>query len=320
MQKLLSRKHWTAFVGVLAGTTVAILASIFWKDIGPIVGFSKPLTAQEIVTRDLTWATEEGAADVGARLAPVHDVFSHARQGVRAFADDALGWDSKWSLITDFVSSGNDHATFLKEKFSERLFSPNQLEKAAEASVDAYLKHLEDVDSQLLVRLQADLSDLPTENLPPGIDRAAISQLIDSALNDAKKAAELDFGGMIGREVASLVAGEILAAAAIELGTSTGILSAGAASGTVTFGAGLVVGIIADYAVSWAYDKLFDPAGELTKRVNQQLDQLEQLILVGNRAHPGLQMRLQDYAMRRSKARDVAIKAAIFRPTQTTAL
>jgi hypothetical protein len=320
MKRYLSRRNVVLSIGVGCGVAAAVVASIFWTDIAPAIGLSKPLTAQEIVAQDLTWARQESVSGMSSRLSPVHDVFVQARAGVHPFAEDALSWDSKWKLVTDYVSSGHDHAKFLEQKFSERLFSPEQLENAVEAAVGAYLKHLEDVDSQLLVRLQADLSDLPTEKLPQGIDRAAIRRLVDEALKEAKKAAEIDFGGMVGREIASLVAGEVLAAAAVELGTSTGILGAGAASGTVTFGAGLVVGIIADYAVSWAYEKMFDPIGELSKRVNAQLDQLEQMILVGGGAKPGLQRRLQDYSSRRNKAREAAIKAAIFPPAQVVGM
>ena len=62
------------------------------------------------------------------------------------------------------------------------------------------------------------------------------------------------------------------------------------------------MGVIADWAVSWAYDELYDPVGELTKKMDEQLGQLEQMILVGDAEQPGLEKRLQDYASRRSQA------------------
>jgi hypothetical protein len=318
--KWLLRKNVLVFVGVVAGIGLALLLRMFWDDVATAVGRPKPLTAQEIVAQDLSWADQESGSGLNPGLAPVHELFGQGRQGARAFAEDALSFESKWQMVTDYVASGNEHAKFLQEKFAKRVFSPEQLESAVESSVNLYMKHLENIESQLLVRLQADLSCVPGEQFAPGIDRGEIRQLLDGALSQARAAAETDFRGTVGREIASLVAGEILSAAAVELGASTGILGAGAVSTTMTFGAGLLVGVIADYAVSWAYDKLYDPVGELTKRVNQQLDQLEQMILVGNAGRPGLQQRLQDYSSRRSQAREAAIRQAILPAAPPVAL
>ncbi len=312
------KKLWRVAKGVFAGVVLATSLGIYAAKLEKAFE-AKPLTAQEILDRDLGWANQMSASGIDLGLTPVRDLFQNAHQGAHAFADDALGFESKWKLVTDYVASRDEHSKFLKAQFSERLFSPEQLEKAVELSVRTYMKHLEDVDSQLLVLLQADLSDLPPEQFSPGIDQDALRQLLDEALRESRKAAEADFRGTVGREIVSLVAGEVLSAVAVELGTSSGILSAGAVSGTVTFGAGLVVGVIADYAVCWAYDKLYDPIGELTKRVNDQLDQVEQMIVVGTSKQPGLQKRLEDYALRRSKARDDAIRAAILSPEQFVA-
>jgi hypothetical protein len=312
------KKLWRVAKGVFAGVVLATSLGIFVAKLEKELE-GKPLTAQEILDRDLGWAKQMSAAGIDHGLTPVRDLFANAHQGAHAFADDALGFESKWKLVTDYVASRDEHAKFLQAQFSTRLFSPEQLEKAVESSVRGYMKHLDDVDSQLLVLLQADLSDLPPEQFGRGIDHGAIGQLLDEAMREARKAAEADFRGTVGREIVSLVAGEVLSAVAVELATSSGILSAGAVSGTVTFGAGLVVGVIADCAVCWAYDKLYDPLGELTKRVNEQMDQVEQMIVVGSSRQPGLQMRLQDYSLRRSKARDAAIAAAILTPEQFVA-
>ncbi|MFO0946448.1 MAG: hypothetical protein U1D30_10940 [Planctomycetota bacterium] len=69
--------------------------------------------------------------------------------------------------------------------------------------------------------------------------------------------------------------------AATRLATSAGIIGVGAGSGTVTLGVGIVVGVIVDYCVSWAYDKMYDPAGEISTKLNETLHELEQLILLG---------------------------------------
>lgn len=309
--KHVSKKNSLLGAGVAAGVALAILLRIVWP---------RPLTAQEIVSQDVDWANQQSTSGIGPGLTPVRELFAQGRQGERAFVDDALSWNSKWKLVTDYLSGGDEHGKFLQEQFAARIFAPEQLESAVESAVTAYMKHLEDVDSQLLVKLQADLSGVPQEQFSPGIDRDAIRRVVEAALREARTAAAGDFRGMVGREIASMVAGEILSAAAVQLATSAGILGAGAASSTVTFGAGLVVGVIADWAVSWAYDQLYDPVGELTKKMDEQLGQLEQMILVGDAKRPGLEKRLQDYASRRGQARDAAIRGAILSSGQQMSL
>jgi hypothetical protein len=233
---------------------------------------------------------------------------------------DALGWSSKWKLVKDYFSDSDEHEEFLEEQFAARIFSEEQLEDAVESAVSAYLRRLDDVEAQLLVRLEADLSGIPAERFPSGIDRDAVRQVVDEAMRQAREASTADFGGMVGREIASLVAGEVLTATAVQLASSAGILSAGAASGAVTFGAGLVVGVLADCAVSWAYDSMYDPIGQLTLRINQQLDELQQTILFASPEEPGMEQRLRDYSLTRCQSREAAIKGAILGADQSTAL
>lgn len=326
MQAYLTKKNLLIGAGVAVGVALMIVVKLLWGH-SRTVAVAKPpkatapiVNVQENVAKDLEWANEMSGSGVGLELSPVHDLFAQGRRGARAFADDALGWGSKWKLVTDYVSKGHEHGKFLQQQFSKRIFSPEQLQAAVEAVVTAYMRHLDDVDSQLLVRLEADLSGIPAEQFTPGIDRDAIRQVIAEALRQAREASTADFGGMVGREIASLIAGQVLTTVALQLAASTGILSAGAASGAVTFGAGLVVGVVADCIVSWAYDKAYDPVGTLTKRVNGQLDRLEQSILRGTAEKPGLEQRLREYSLRRRQSRESAISGAILVPVRSTAL
>ena len=54
-------------------------------------------------------------------------------QGVREFVDDALGWNSKFKLVKDYFSNGEEHSEFIEDQFSEHIFSDEQLEEAIEA-------------------------------------------------------------------------------------------------------------------------------------------------------------------------------------------
>jgi hypothetical protein len=301
-----SRTKIYASLGIVAGlVAAATLRSAFDDGAEPIVRPSVPVVEGPSV------ADEESAAGLVPHVVPVQEFFAQARLGTRAFAKDALSLESKWKLASGYVSGTDEHARFLEERFAVHVFSPAALEAVVHSAVTAYLQHLEDVDSQLLVRLQADLSGLPSAQLSLNTDRQGIEQAIDTAMKQAIAAVEADFRDAAGLELVSWVAGEVLTAAALELATSAGVLTAGAASGTVTFGVGLVVGLIVDAIISWIYDAAFDPVGELSRRLDVTLGQLEELILGGDGTAPGLVQRLHDYALRRGQARNVAIRSAV---------
>ena len=158
MQAKSASRKWTLL-------TLAVIAGVSWgsvlRPMLPQLVVKTPLTAQQIVSRDLSWAKEQGTSAVKQELAPIRELFSHGREGTRLFVDDALGWSSKWKLVSDFVTRSDAHAEYLKAQFEQHIFSDEQLENAVEEAINAYLKHLDDVDSLLLVKLQADLASVP---------------------------------------------------------------------------------------------------------------------------------------------------------------
>ena len=88
----------------------------------------------------------------------------------------------------------------------------------------------------------------------------------------------------VGSEIAATLVMEIGASLATELGISGGILGAGATSGAVTFGVGLVAGILVDMALDWVIRQAgYDPEGEVAAKVTESLDHLERLILEGDK-------------------------------------
>jgi hypothetical protein len=267
--------------------------------------------ATEIVNRHLAWADSQGQTCLAEQIAPIQELFDEARLGTRQFADEALSIQSKWKLVKDYVTSGNEHKAFLEERFAQHVFAPEVLESVVQTVVAAHMRHLENVDSELLVRLQADLENVPNLQLSDSVDRQAIAASLQQTMRQAIGAVEAELRGDVAFELVAYLAGEALTSATFRLATSAGILGAGVASGTVTFGVGLVVGLIADAILGWAYDAYFDPAGELSRQLNQTLDSLETLILTGDESGPGLIQRLQDYGARRSAARGAAVRSTV---------
>lgn len=305
--------RWLVRLGVLAGLALSAVYGTFLAGFGEevmqLVGW--PDSPSRAVNRQLCWADGESLSGMDSHVMPVREFFRSARWNTREYAEEVLGWSSKWKLVKDYVTSGAEHPQFLKERFDAMVFSEPQLDEVVEQVVAAYLRHIEDVESQMLVRLEADLSNLPSGSFGPAIDRSALAQTLENALKDAMNSAQGELKAAVGRELASWIAGEILAHATIQLATSSGILGTGAVSGTVTFGVGVVVGLIVDAIVTEIYNQVYDPAGELSKRLDAHLIQLENLILDGNEQAPGLMPRLRDYASQRGKSRRAALHNAV---------
>ena len=125
-------------------------------------------------------------------------------------------------MTKDYLLGGKEHGRYLEERFAARIFSEKDIERTIQAAVAAYLRHLDDVESQLLVNLEADLTDVSPGETPANIDRQAIEQVLAKAIQDAVQAAAADTRGMIGQELVSYIAGDVLAIAAIELADVVG--------------------------------------------------------------------------------------------------
>jgi|SRR5579872_574946 len=298
-----------------AGVVLALIAGVAIhssrSDSVPAdAGASAPrVNATEIVDRHLAWADGQGNAEQSVQ--PVRELFSEARLGSRRFAAEALSLTSKWKVLTDFLTDGQDHKAFLNEQFVLHIFPPEALEAVVQQAIAGHMRQLDDVDSELLVRLKSDLASMPNLEFLAGIDRPVIQASLDAAVRQAAQAVQAELLPGAGLELVSYVAGEVLTSATFSLGASTGILSAGAASGVVSLGVGLVVGIIVDAVISWAYDAMYDPVGQLATRIDQTLFELEETILKGSNDAPGLISRLQDYGARRSHARNATIRSVV---------
>lgn len=300
-----TKQRALATLGVLAGLAVAAFIG------RSIVSAWTAPTFEEVVERHLESARQEAEAGLAPQFKVIREFFKEASLGTRPFAEDALGFDSKWALIQEYFFDDDAHRAYLEERFAARIFKTEDLEQTVRYAVSAYLNHLDSVDAAFLVNLKVDMDDLPQSSFPPGVDRTAIEQSLAAAIHNTVGAVGAEFPRAVGLELASYVAGEVLTYAGVELATSAGILSVGAGSGTVTFGVGIVVGVIADAIISRVYNEMFDPAGELSRKLDDTLGNLKHLILSGDGEQPGLSQRLHDYAARRAEARRAAINAAL---------
>lgn len=246
--------------------------------------------------------------------------FSKAKQGCPAFADNALGWGSTRRWLQDRLPWGDceKHKRFLEEKFAECIFAPKGLEKVVEHTIQAYLKEVEQIENQMLLKLQEDVADFPTpfakwdrEQLQKKYTESLIAACQQAQrkllYHDATKLAALTTGEVlanriISQQLAEAIATQILTRLGLQLSTK----AVGIASGVVTFGIGLIVSA----AVDWIIESILDRKGELAKQVAAKLDELEQEISQAVRAE------LRKFAEEHSALRQAALQSLLKPPSQ----
>ena len=114
VSKLSRNKSVMMSLGVAAGVILAVIIRIALSGSGsafaPAPAAVRVESATEVVHRHLAWADRESTVGLNPYLNEVHEFFDKARGRSRSFAIEALGWDSKWKLTTDFFT-GNGRAS-----------------------------------------------------------------------------------------------------------------------------------------------------------------------------------------------------------------
>lgn len=269
----------------------------------------RPRPPEELAKPHLSKAEQECERVIEEHVKSLDTFFADSKKDTRGFAEDALGWSSKWRLAADYVpfTSKDRHQKFMREKFEERIFKPAQLEDAVKRVVKSYLAHVRSIEGKMLVDLRTDTGNFPSAYLLAQLDDKRLQESYDSALTKAIEAT----GGKLQEDIASgivsTIAGEVLTQVAIRLGVRAGILGAGAASGTVTFGIGLVVGLIVDQIVAWVWDWYSDPKGQLAGEIDKKLDEMNRLLVDGSTDVKGLRDRLREFARERAATRQKVV-------------
>ncbi|MEX2285842.1 MAG: hypothetical protein WD648_02055 [Planctomycetaceae bacterium] len=269
----------------------------------------QPPLPEMVAKPHLGWAEQECDRIIDEHVKAIDTFFADAKQHTPAFADEALSWGSKWRLVVDHVpfTSGERHETFIRERFEEYVFQPSDLEDAVKQVVASYLKHVESIEGQMLVRIRTDVADFPEAYLIARIDEEKLHASYDEAVSRVMEATGSNLRADIATELVSIISGEVLAQVAVRLGVSAGILGTGAASSWATFGVGLVVGLIVDQIVSRVWDWYADPKGNLAAELDAKLDEINKLLVDGSDDTEGLRARLRAFAKERAAVRSQAV-------------
>ncbi|WP_435019098.1 hypothetical protein TA3x_001095 [Tundrisphaera sp. TA3] len=171
------------------------------------------------------------SASIDRQIAGIDGIFDKAKEGARAFADDALSLEgkAKFSLTAAENASRaaqqklhdtfgksimpspalvyyDPFADFLSEKFQGRLIDPEELEKASQSARARCASEITAEEARLIVELQLDLAGDgfgPMDLFAPWfID---LGDAWESVLASSTEAATHDLGALVVQEVASAV-------------------------------------------------------------------------------------------------------------------
>lgn len=304
------------------GVVMAVAARQIYVESIPLLRSSTVAPEQQVVTElldvrpdpeklarpHLEWAEAETTKAIDESLQPIRVFFRESKGRTADFADDVLGFRSKMKLVWDTLPMTEKvHPTFVRTRFEEKIFRPVDLEHVVEQAVAGFLQQLDGIEGEMLVRLRTDMSDFPQAYPLEQIDRDVLKKSYNEAINVALEASGEDLTQATSELIVSTVAGEVLTVVALRVGVSAGILGAGGASGTVTLGVGVVVGLIVDQIVSFVWDWYADPKGSLAADLNGRLDDMSLLIVSGTDGQGGLKAELRQLAESRAKLRREAL-------------
>lgn len=275
----------------------------------------RPPPPEELAKPHLDQAQKESEQVIVEHVKALDAFFADSKKNTRAFAEEALGFGSKWRLVIDYIpfTGGDRHKEFIRAKFEEYIFKQSQLEGAVKQVVKSYLAHIRSIESKMLVDLRTDVADFPSAYVLARIDEKKVESAYDEAISRAIEATGSGLRADLAIELVSLIAGEVLTQVAVRIGVSAGILGTGAASSPATLGIGLVVSLIIDQLVSWIWDWWADPRGNLARELDNKLDEINRLIVNGSNDVKGLRSRLEEFARERAGLRRQAI-LALLRP------
>ena len=243
-----------------------------------------------------------------------------SREGSRPFAEAMLSLRGKWNLLKSKAPAllgGDDqaHLRYLNERFSALIFSDADLRKAIESAVVSYLGKLQATENDLLVKVRADMADIPLDALPAARSDEIFQSEFNRIARQVAPAVAQELGVDALREISSFVATEIattvLTNLAARLGMSSGLLVAGVSTSWATFGLSIVAAIVIDQVISMIVDEVRNPVGELTARINKLLQDLSQLVVEGDPQSPGLHPQLTAFDGARSRVRREALRRLI---------
>ena len=240
----------------------------------------------------LQWAHQQSLAQIEAALDDLDRFFTGSLDGIQPFAQAVLGLEGKLEYLRGVLDGeGGRQQAYLQRQFERHIFSADELRQAMEGCVTSYAHSLEAIDNQLLVRMRADLAEMPQPSETTVVDVDRLEQRLTNLLagpagevsRDMHVAAAREAGSAVAGELAAAVAVRVASAAASRLGVSGGLMAAGAGSSWASFGTGLAAAMLVDRGIDWAMKQGgYDPQRHLARLVARNLLELKAMLIEGD--------------------------------------
>jgi len=311
----LTRKQWLYVGGAAASLLIAMrlclhsgahetvaraIATNPVTNSSPAIAIKSPKQTWEAVQPHLKQADQETEQTVDRELQRLAGYFNAIQRDGRLekFAEDALGLSTKFKLLTEGQDGFNASIT---RRFEETVLSQRDVESVVANVVSSFNDELDAVDNKLLLAIKAD-ADTPSTVLAGPLPTAPqIKSQFANATHAARVAAIEDIAPTIARELSGFVVMEIAGQAAAQGLAHAGMSRDGKANGVVTFGVGLLAGLVFDYAVQ----KITDPQGKLVATLRPKL------IDISNATSNSTRDLLQELGRQRSAVRRQLVAQAI---------
>ena len=242
---------------------------------------SKKVTLESIQS-SLAWADEQSVEATRSFVSEINEFFESKTEKAELFSEQALSWTGQWKAL----SGREAHLVFLTEKFETLVFSQTELEAAVSNATEKFAQRLEEIDAQLIVRLNQKLGESKALefHIPDLGDR--LSQRLSNVDDVFAQQQAIETGRMVTGKVFSTVVGrlsaKVVSAMATRIGISSTVLGTGAATSAMSACATLVIAIVVDRIVGWFTDWVSDPKGKITDNIAAAIAETRKNIVKGD--------------------------------------
>ena len=260
---------------------------------------------------DATKLNREAADRCIQRL---NESFEGYRSGIEPFCDEINSWGTRFGVIRrmpgDWWYEKTDVKKFVEEKFSRHLFDDKKLASDIDDALSQFRQEIAANQNSMLLKIRASISNSDLPEIPK-IEHEEFARELQIRLTDfSTNAAETSVVKGLVTEIASGTGGviveQLLAHALAKLGTAAATTSASAGGATAggaaagggggSFGGplgtvgGFAVGVAVGVVIDWWLSGKFK--AEMTKELNELIDEIKSEVITGAEKESGLRMGL----------------------------